>query len=533
MNPTYPVEQFTPEEIKLLEPHFSNLDKPVFVLMNLPETTKAMLFARYSRYQGTLRRLFLDEFADVNIQKGADNSEGEHAAAVAGRVFRDFGDDSVAQLGGVHVACEYSSNLLTKILQRPRIGSYLEQSTRYIAFDKLVEETGRYRYFRHEQLDDEYEKAMDDIFLSYAGLLEDMTQWVRREFPQGDEPEGPWMRATRAKALDSCRGLLPASTLSHMGIYATAQTYELLVMHLLAHPLPEAQECGQMMLEELKKIIPSFMERITILDRGGVWIDYLKNRRELASNTSQSLGLKDDVSYEGGAQVLLTRHHGHEDDLLAALLFEDSDMSEQDIEEAVAGLSAQEKQELLTKLLSGRKDRRHRPGRGMETLSYRFEIVSDYGAFRDMQRHRMLTCKWQDLSVNLGASVPEDIEKAGYAKRYQDALDISAAEYHRLKAGGQDKAASYAVCLSYRLRYVMEFNAREAMQMTELRSGVQGHPSYRAIALAMADHIAQVHPTVAKAFTFLDRTTDPRLERIASEISNERKAAARMKALEE
>ena len=149
----HPVETFTEAERARLAPHFTNLDRPVFALVNLPETVKGALFARYSRYQGTLRRLFLDEFAESATARRHvwDGAEGRRAAELYERIFLGYGDDSVAQLGGAHVACEWVSNVLTKVLQRPRLAAYLEQSTRYIAYDAPMP-GGGYRYYRDPEL---------------------------------------------------------------------------------------------------------------------------------------------------------------------------------------------------------------------------------------------------------------------------------------------------------------------------------------------------------------------------------------------
>src|SRR5438046_1517898 len=289
---TLPVETFTEEERERLSPHFTNLDRPVFGLVNLPETVKGALFARYSRYAGTLRRLFLDEFAEsVPEVPGIEGVEGRRAAELYERIFLGYGDDSVAQLGGAHVACEWTSNLLTKLLQRPRLAAYLEQSTRYIAYDAPVEGFG-FRYHRDPRFGPAYERALDDLFETYARLLEGMGQWVAERFPaaEGESPAAH-RRAVRAKALDLVRGLLPAASLSHVGIYASGQTYEQLVLHLLAHPLAEARAYGQMLLEELQRIIPSFVVRVPKEDRGGRWIEYLRERREAADSAAARLGL--------------------------------------------------------------------------------------------------------------------------------------------------------------------------------------------------------------------------------------------------
>src|SRR3954447_9051826 len=257
----YPIESFGSAERERLRPYFTNLDAPVFALVNLPETAKAAMFARYSRYPGTLRRLFLDEFADTLPEHTVLSAdvEGERAAKLFETVFVGYGDDSVAQLGGAHVACEWVSNVLTKILQRPRLAGYLEQSTRYIAYDAPMP-GGGYRYYRDPSLGAEYSAARDALFDAYADALPRVAAWVEATFPgERGESDATRRRAVKAKALDLLRGLLPAASLSHMGIYASGQAYEQLIMHLLAHPLPEARLCGERMLEAVKAVIPSFV----------------------------------------------------------------------------------------------------------------------------------------------------------------------------------------------------------------------------------------------------------------------------------
>jgi thymidylate synthase ThyX len=564
----YPSETFTEAERARLAPHFTDLDGPVFALVNLPETVKGALFARYSRYPGTLRRLFLDEFAESLPAQGAsawEPGEGDRAAQLYERVFLGYGDDSVAQLGGAHVACEWVSNVLTKVLQRPRLGAYLEQSTRYIAYDAEMP-GGGYRYYRDPALGPEYSRAMDTLFSVYAASLPRVTAWAAEQFPRrDDEPEAAHARAVKAKALDLLRGLLPAASLSHMGIFATGQTYEQLILHLLAHPLPEAQRYGRMILEAVQAVIPSFVARVERPDRGGAWVEYLREREATGRRWAARLGIggcetaSGGVIADGGAaaggadttgqpagalagagesaadgaddaarasaaaagtgpSVRLLHADGSEHDLLSALLFEAGAIPHEQIAGAVGALSADDRATLLRDLVGARENRRHRPGRGFEALRYRFEIVSDYGAFRDLQRHRMLTCQWQALTPHLGAEVPEEVERARCGDDYRRALETSRNEYERLVQAGLHEAAPYAVCLGYRIRYVLDMNARAAMQLIELRSGREGHPSYRAIAHELHAQIATVHPTVAAAMTHVDRESEPRLERILSEI---------------
>ena len=524
----YPVETYTPEEQARLAAHFTNLDQPVFALVNLPETVKGALFARYSRYPGTLRRLFLDEFADSLPEAGSrhDATEGKRAADLYERIFVGYGDDSVAQLGGAHVAAEWCSNVLTKILQRPRLGAYLEQSTRYIAYDAPMP-GGGYRYYRDPELGPQYERTMDGLFTTYSEALAPVRAWVDSTFPRSDgESAAARDRAVAAKAFDLLRGLLPAASLSHMGIYATGQTYEQLILHLIGHPLPEARRYGELILDSMKAVMPSFVARVERPDRGGEWVSFLEQRRATAERWASRLGLGRAEPGTDRPSVKLLHVDGDEDDLLAALLFEASGNTDAATRTALRRLSGAERAQLLGDLVGDRRNRRHRPGRGFEALRYRFEIVSDYGGFRDLQRHRMLTVQWQGLTPDLGAGVPEEVVAAGQGDAYARALESSSAEYHRLVEAGMAAAAPYALCLGYRIRYVLDLNAREAMHLIELRSGREGHPGYRAVAHEMHRLIGEVHPAVAGAMNHVDEDTEPRLERILSEMRTEAKQRA-------
>ena len=524
----YPEEHFSAEERALLAPHFTNLDRPVFALVNLPETVKGALFARYSRYSGTVRRLYLEEFAADAPSGGRpfDAEEGARAAQLYERVFVGYGDDSIAQVGGAHVACEWVSNIVTKLLQRGRLAAYLEQSTRYIPYDRPLPDGG-YRFYRDEQLGAEFATAMDELFTIYSDSLAAVEAWAAERWPRGEgEPEGAWRRSISAKALDLMRGLLPAATLSHVGIYASGQAYEQLIMRLMSSPLPEARAYGEMILAELQRVMPSFVSRVDRPERGGEWIDYFRRRREQTEGWVSRLGLdRREEDGDGAPSVELIHVDGGEEDLLASCLFEAANASETEILARIDVLDREERAALLGAMVGERGNRRHRPGRGFEALRYRFEIVSDYGAFRDLQRHRMLTCQWQRLGPDLGAGVPDEVHEAGVGGEFERGLEISRNEYERLAAAGLTEEAPYALSLAYRLRYTLDLNAREAMHLIELRSGREGHPTYRAVAQAMHERIAAIHPGVAAAMNHVDSSVEPRLERIMSEIRTQRKRA--------
>jgi thymidylate synthase ThyX len=520
-------ENLTQHERALLEPYVSDLDSPVFALKGLPEGTKGALFARYSRYPGTLRRLLLEEFAeDLAPAREAAPEAGRRAGALYDRVLVEYGDDSVAQLGGAHIACEWVSNVLTKILQRPRLGAYLEQSTRYIAYDRPMP-GGGYRYHRDPELGPGYEPAMDSLFETYAALMGHMMAWLGERFPvePGASPSAH-DRAVRAKALDLLRGLLPAATLSHVGIFASGQTLERLILHLRASPLAEARRCGEMMLAAGQATIPSFLARVERPDRGGEWVRFLSRRAESEHAVAERLGLTRSAGEEPEG-VRLLGVEGSEDRLLAALLFEGAEVGEQEIRSRLEPLGTAARAALIAELVGERANRRHLPGRGFEALRYRFQIISDYGAFRDLQRHRMLTAQWQTLGPHLGAAVPEEVRSAGLASEYEAALERSLGAWQALERSGGPLLASYALCLSFRIRYVLDLNAREAIHLIELRSGREGHAGYRGIAHEMHRLIASVHPAVAAAMTHLDDAAEPRLERILAERRTETRHGAR------
>ena len=280
----YVAEEWSAEESDILRRYFTNLDQPVFALVNLPEVVKGALFARYSRSGHSLRRLFLKEFVgelDISGDTTIDATVGlDRAEELYDKVFFEYGDDSVAQLGGVHLACEQASNVLTKVLEWGRLMSYLEQSTRYIAYDDRI--GGRYRYYRDPDilrgpLGTRYVGDMDRLFDTYASLLPKMQDYFREATPKNpSDSDFVYRQAIRAKSFDALRGMLPAAAVSNVGIYGTGQAYEALLLRMRSHPLPEARFYADLMLTELRKVIPSFLKRVDLENRGVAWSQYLE-----------------------------------------------------------------------------------------------------------------------------------------------------------------------------------------------------------------------------------------------------------------
>ncbi len=531
----YTAESFTADEEEVLRRYFTNLDQPVFALVNLPEVVKGALFARYSRSPKSLRRLFLDEFVgelDISGDASVDATVGlERAEQLYDKVFLEYGDDSIAQLAGVHLACEQASNLLTKVLEWGRLMAYLEQSTRYIAYDMRTE--GRYRYYRDPEilatpLGLRYIGDMDRMFDAYAEMVPVLSQWFTSRYPKdpGDS-DFVYRQSIKAKSFDAARGLLPAAAQSNVGIYGTGQAYEQLLLRMRAHPLPESRAYADMMLAELRKVIPSFLVRVDRADRGGAWSAYLETNRKAMEQVAADLFAADEAE-ERPIVSLIDFDPDGEDKVIAAMLYPYSHLPEDTIQARVRAMSSEEKLSVVRAYAGERSNRRHKPGRALERTTYRFDVLSDYGAFRDLQRHRMLTIEWQSLSPRHGFTLPEAVVEAGLADAFEASMERSANLHDVLDTNFGYAQAGYGVALAYRIRYVMEMNARSAMHLIELRSGPQGHPEYRRVAQEMHRLIAEKagHRAVAELMAFVDFGTYD-LERLDSERRAESRRGAR------
>jgi thymidylate synthase ThyX len=527
----YIAEEFTPDEADVLRRYFTNLDQPVFALVNLPEVVKGALFARYSRSPKSLRRLFLDEFVgdlDITGDVSLDATVGmQRAEELYKRVFLEYGDDSVAQLGGVHLACEQASNILTKVLEWGRLMSYLEQSTRYVTYDSRL--GGRYRYYRdpdvlNSSLGLRYVGDLDRLFDAYAEMTTTMVDHFRTSYPrQPGDSDFIHRQAVRAKALDAVRGVLPAASLSNVGIYGTGQAYEALLLRMRSHALPEARSYADLMLAELRKVIPSFLTRVDLPDRGVLASEYLAANQARMGEVAGGLFPSDDattsaVPLHDAAVQLIDWDPDGELKAIAAMLYPYTDRPEHQIQERVRAMTVAERVEVVRAYVGDRNNRRHRPGRAFERTDYRFDVLADYGAFRDLQRHRMLTIDWQQLTPRHGYTRPDAVVSAGLADTFDECMDRSADLYGAM-SDSFPRQAPYALSLAHRIRFVMQMNAREAMHVIELRTTPQGHPAYRAVAQQMHQLIAEKagHRALAEAMTFVDHSGEPELERLDSE----------------
>lgn len=477
----------------------------------LSPLTVAAAMARLSRRGDDMRITILDEFA---MAAGKDEK-------LLQRVITAYGDDSVQQLVGQHVVVEDASNLLTKKLEWGRLASYLEQSTRYIYFDQK-DATGKYKYFTPGHFDaaakKSYEKTLDQIFDNYSELVHKLTDFVRKN---SDTPEKErdiaWKGATRAQACDAARPLLPVATKSTVGIYASGQALESLIMHLQADDLPEAKETGDKILKHAREVIPTFLERADKPDRGGATVAYFADTRHQVQELASKL-LSENHAAETEAVQLVSYWPKNELDLVADMLYEHSAMPLKDIQTEVNQWSIDKKTEVFNAYIGERLNRRHKPGRAVEKAHYSWDLVCDYGIFRDLQRHRMVDdLNWQLLTPRYGYETPELVEEAGLNDLFDECFDLSLQLYSELQAAGYELEAQYATLLGHKMRWKVTYNAREAFHLHELRTSPQGHPGYRKLVKEMHEKLLEVHPILGEAMKFVNKGEDPELSRLAAE----------------
>lgn len=477
----------------------------------LSPLTIAAAMARLSRRGDDLRITLLDEFA---------NSLGKDEKLLQ-RVITAYGDDSVQQLAGLHVVVEGASNILTKKLEWGRLASYLEQSTRYIYLDKK-DADGKYRYYIPEHFDAKTKKmytvAMDEIFDEYSDMVHSVTDFVRKNDKTPEKQrDGAWQGATRAQACDAVRPVLPVATKLTVGIYASGQALESLIMHLLSDELPEARLIGQKLLDQARQVIPTFLERADRPDRGGALIAYRANKHTAVKELAHKY-LHEKHSDVTTPVELNSFWPRNELDLVADMLYEHSNLSLKELQKTVAGWPIAKKEEVFSAYMGERLNRRHRPGRALEKVHYSWDLMCDYGIFRDLQRHRMVDdLEWQQLTPRYGYEIPKLVEDAGLSEQYEKCFQLSLKLHSYLQSSGYEIEAQYATLLGHLMRWKVTYNAREAFHLHELRTSPQGHPGYRKLTQQMHEKLSEVHPMLAEAMKFVNQDEDPELTRLAAE----------------
>ena len=520
-------EVFTTEEKKILSSYVSNTDRSIFALTNLPEVIKGALFSRYSRSTLGLRSLLLRDFIQEKeskfseIQAGAENPDSAEKSKLAiesahnfyDRILDGYGDDSIGELGGAHLALENISILATKTVQDSRIGgSPLEKSTRYVSFaDKIKTTSGNeeFRFYQEPTLlnsehRDLYLETCRNLFETYVRFTEPIRAHVRKLMPRDPQiSQAAYERSVVARAYDIIRGLLPASTLTNMGVFGNGRFFETLITKLRSEPFGELNQIAQFSYEELSKVIPSFVRRAGEEHR--YFQDYRNfamAQQELLRNfASTHLG---ELTAESSESVRLIDYDQEaETKLLAALLYTHSGLTLQQIRESVRSMPETAKTRLLKQTIDLRGHRRHKPERGLEMAFYTFDILGDYGMYRDLQRHRMLTQERQPLTTRYGYDTPDEIEDASLGVEYHQTMSRAADAFETI-AKEFPHEAQYVVPMSYNIRWYVHINLRALIWLTEIRSTPQGHTGYRRIAQEMFRKVEAAQPLLAKYMKFVD-----------------------------
>ena len=528
--------EFSEDEAKVLSRFFTNMDRPVFALRNLPEVVKGALFSRYSRTDKSLRRVLLDEFinrpetgfGDI-VSFAAEQGDSELIAIQKAEEFYDrvlvgYGDDSVAELGGCHIAAENISNIATKVIEDARIGlSPLEKSSRYVYFSEKA--GGQYKYYRdpvvmQSEFADLYVETMDMLFDCYSRLIEPMKKFIMERHPQADASDRAYAFTVKAKACDVLRVFLPAATLTNMGIFGNGRAFEYLLTRMCAHELSEVRQLAQQMQTELSKVIPSFVKRAN--DHYGqatqrFWID---TRRAVEEATRNHLPLEPDKSEEVG---LVEWDEDAEQKIVAAILYPASRHPLSQIKRAVEGMLPDDRKKIIDEYAGRRQNRRHRPGRAFEHASYTFDILGNFGIYRDLQRHRLLTQERQGLTIRHGYDTPPEIVEAGFVDIYRAAMEKARGAFLQISRKYPHEA-QYLVPFGCRVRWYFHLNLRELFHLVELRTMQQGHPDYRRVCQQMFRLVRNVHPRLVEHMRFVDMNAYE-LERLESEKRLDRKIA--------
>ena len=533
------MSEFSSKEEKILSEHFSNTNSGVFAIITPRQVDRGALMSRYSRTDKSMRRIFLDEFLK-NKNRGEEFYD---------RVLLEYGDDSVAELGEAQIAIEGLSNIAVKKIEDRRIGlSYLEKSSRYVAWNK--KEKGKYRFYRDLEITksrfgDLYEETCNFSFDVYSRNIEPMIKYIREKYPiekysfkdskDNKEKLFPKLKiesdiksanmiykgSTKAKALDILRGLLPASTLTNVGITGNGRAFEYLLTVLGSSELKEEQDLASKIKKELETTIKSFVKRAD--DKyGKAYQKYLKDvknksklitTKQIKSKSTKGVFTKI-VDYEPEKNAI--------DKIITSIMYEQSpSTSYQNIFQQVKKISKQEKIKIIQEFTKLRTNRRHRPSRAFENVYYTFDLCNNFGMFRDLHRHRALTLERQLLTTNHGYSIPNEVKIIGIDKDFKDVMNKTKDTFEKMSKKYPEQG-QYVVNFGYNYPYFMKFNLREACHLIELRTIPQGHIDYRRVAQQMYNQINKVHPILSQIMKFVDMK-EYDLERFESEKRTEAK----------
>ena len=537
-NLTNVLSEFSIKEKEILSDHFSNADDNVFAITTPRQVDRGALMSRYSRTDKSMRRIFLDEFLQ-------NKNRGEE---FYNRVLLEYGDDSVAELGEAQIAIEGLSNIAVKKIEDRRIGlSYLEKSSRYVAWNKKI--NGQYRFYRepvlmNSKFGDLYLDTCNFSFEVYSKNIEPMIKYIREKYPiekytfkdskDGTEKSFSKLKeendiksanmiyngSTKAKALDILRGLLPASTLTNVGITGNGRAFEYLLTILASSELKEEQDLASKIKKELDTTIKAFVRRAD--DKyGKAFQNYLQQIKKTSKIVTKEIKPK----IISGVRTQLVDYEPEKteiDKIITSIIYEQSPSTSYNIiMQQVKKLSNEKKRKIISAFTKLRQNRRHRPSRAFESVYYTFDLLNNFGMFRDFHRHRALTLERQLLTTDHGYNIPNEIKTLGIEKEYIECMAKTKQTFDKIRIKHPEQG-QYVVNFAYNYPYFMKFNLREACHLIELRTVPQGHIDYRRVAQQMFKEINKVHPNLSKIMKFVD-LKEYDLERFESEKRSEEK----------
>lgn len=538
-------EEFSEAQVKILEHFVTNTSSNIFVLRNLPEVIKGALFSRYSRSTLGLRSLLLKEFilsedtafsAIAGKPSEGDSTGQEQLTAIQkaqsfyDRILDGYGDDSIGELGGAHLAVENISMLAAKVIEDSRIGgSPLEKSTRYIYFDQKV--GGQYLFYQEPVLmtsayRDLYLDTCNYLFATYSKLIPPLTALIEQGFPKDPQvSKVAYTAALRAKVLDCLRGLLPASAMTNLGVFGNGRFFESLIQKLNSHNLAEMQEIGKRSYQELQKVVPSFIRRA---DPSHRHYQAFSQFQEAVQSELKQFALHHVPQERTESQAAVRLVHFDPDavaKVAGALLFGHTSASLEQLQQVCRNLPEEELIRLLETASAPRENRRHKSPRALEHAHFTFEICADFGVYRDLHRHRILTQERQLLSCHHGYYIPPELEGTPMEAEYREAMERAKKVYDTIRAELPEEA-QYVVPMAYNIRWYFEVNLRSLQWLCELRSQAAGHPGYRLIAQEMARQVSLAIPAFERFFKFVD-FEGYELGRLGAEIRQEEKMKLR------
>jgi thymidylate synthase ThyX len=534
-------DNFTDEEKSILKSHFSNSDRAVFAITTPRQVDRGALMSRYSRTDKTMRRIFLNEFAN-NSKRGEEFYQ---------KILLEYGDDSVAELGEAQVAVEWISNIAAKKIEDHRIGlSYLEKSSRYVAYDRKV--NGRYKYHREEKVmtspyADQYIQTCDYAFDTYSKNIQPMQKFIKEIKPIEDflffdslskqevlfgnlnsstdieSARRVYESTIKAKTLDVLRSILPASTLTNLGITGNGRAFEYLLSTMFASDLAEIKLLAGQLYAELDIIIPAFIKRAN--DKYGQSLQryIIDTKKAISVIAQQSLtGIEIDSSPQNVKLLNYEDNFEAEVKVASAILYDSAvGHSLEKIIHYIKSAPEHERHKVIQTFAKFRNNRRQRPGRAFEMTQYTFGLFTNFGMFRDLHRHRILTMERQLLSTKHGYDIPPEIYGLDILKDFKDCM-YKSHEVYEMIVKKEPEEAQYVVNFAYKYPYFMQINLREACHMIELRTIPQGHPDYRTVCQEMFRQIKEVHPILASGIKFVDLNTYE-LERFGAEKNTDKK----------